>query len=333
LNRRELLVLGSTAIAWPLAAFAQQKAKQHRIAVIAAVLPVFRITETEGGTPWRAFFGELRRLGYVEDGNLIVERYSAEGQPERAAELAQHVVSRNPDLIVTGTGFLARAVAAATDTIPIVSSLPEAWRQGIVDSLARPGRNLTGVSTDAGIAIWGKRLQILKEAVPSASRIAYLALRDSWDGPEGQELRDASRKLGISLVGTPLSESTRSAYQDGFAEIQQHAPDAMIVSAAGGAWAHRQLIVELAEKNRLPAIHPYREWVELGGLMAYATDLADVWHRIADYVDQILNGANPADIPIYQPTKFELVINLKAANALGLTVPQTLLARADEVIE
>jgi putative tryptophan/tyrosine transport system substrate-binding protein len=130
-----------------------------------------------------------------------------------------------------------------------------------------------------------------------------------------------------------LSESTRSAYQDGFAEIQQHAPDAMIVSAAGGAWAHRQLIVELAAKNRLPAIHPYREWAELGGLMAYATDLADVWHRIADDVHQILNGAKPADIPIYQPTKFELVINLKTAKGLGLTVSQSLLMRADEIIE
>jgi putative ABC transport system substrate-binding protein len=189
------------------------------------------------------------------------------------------------------------------------------------------------VSSEAGIAIWGKRLQILKEAIPSASRVAYLGLAVSWDGAEGQELRDASRQLGISLIESPLAELTPAAYERGFATLLQRRAEALIVSGVGGAWAHRHLIVELAATHRVPAMHPYREWAEIGGLMAYATDLADMWRRIAGYVHQILNGAKPADLPIYQGTKFELVINLKTAKALGLTVPQSLLARADEVIE
>ncbi len=312
---------------------AQQTADHRRIAVVAGSLPTASVTEAAGGTPWRAFSAELRRLGYVEGSNLVIERYSAEGQPERYAELARHVVSRNPDLIVLGTGTLAPAFAAVTDKIPIVSSLPEGWRQGVVDSLSRPGRNLTGVGSDAGIEIWGKRLQILKEAVPSASRFAYLGLAASWDGPEGQELRDASRRLGISLVEAPLAESTAAAYEREFAALLQRRPEALIVSAVGSAWAHRHLIVGLAATHRVPAIHPYREWVEIGGLMAYATDLADMWRRIAGYAHQILNGARPADIPVYQGIKFELVVNLKTAAALGLTIPAALLARADEVIE
>jgi ABC-type uncharacterized transport system substrate-binding protein len=314
-------------------ASAQDLAKPPRIAVVAAVLPADLITETGGGTPWRAFFEELRRLGYVEGRNIIVERYSPEGHSERHADLARQVVGRNPDLIVTGTGLLARAFGAATITIPIVSALGEAYRPGFVASLARPGGNVTGVSSDAGVEIWGKRLQLLKEAVPSVSRVGYVAVRAAWEGAEGQELRDASQRLGISLVGSPLDEVSPSEYRRVFVELSQMQADGLIVTSAGGTWAHRQLIVELAETNRFPTIHPYRESVELGGLMAYSTDLGAMWQRIADYVDQVLNGAKPSDIPIYQATKFELLINLKAAKALGLTIPPSILARADEVIE
>ena len=332
MKRRSFIVAVALAVAARTTG-AQQTADHRRIAVVAGALPPNSVTEVAGGTPWRAFFTELRRLGYVEDGNLVIERYSAEGQPERYAELAQYVIGRSPDVIVLGTGALAPAFAGATSTIPIVSSLPEGWRQGLVDSLSRPGHNLTGVSSEAGSAIWGKRLQILKEAIPSASRVAYLGLVGSWEGREGEEVREASRRLGVSLVEIPLSESTPAAYERGFATLLQRRAEAVVVSAVGGAWAHRHLIVRLAAAHLVPAIHPYREFAEIGGLMAYANDLADMWRRIAGYVHQILNGAKPADMPIYQGTKFELVINLKAAKALGLTVPPSLLARADEVIE
>jgi putative tryptophan/tyrosine transport system substrate-binding protein len=331
--RRREFISGVAVAAVARTSVAQQVAERRRIAVVAAVLPTFSITEAAGGAPWRGFFEELRRLGYVEDGNLVIERFSAEGQPERYPELARFVVGRKPDLIVLGSGALAPAFADATDTIPIVGSLPAGWRQGLVGSLSRPGRNLTGASTEAGIAIWGKRLQILKEAVPFASRVGYLGLAAAWEGPEGQELREASLRLGLSLIDARLPEVTATAYEGGFAALLQHHPDALIVSAVGGAWAHRHLIIGLAATNRLPAIHPYREWTEIGGLMAYATDLADVWRHIADYVHQVLSGTKPADLPIFQPTRFELVINLKTAKALGLTIPDSLLARADEVIE
>jgi putative tryptophan/tyrosine transport system substrate-binding protein len=313
--------------------WAQQAGKPHLIAVIAAVLPPNLITETGGGTPWRAFFEELRHLGYLEGDNLIVERYSPEGDLLRYADLAREVVSRSPELIVTGTGFLARAFAAATSTIPIVSALGDAYMPGLAGTLARPGGNVTGASRDAGIEIWGKRLQILKEAIPSASRFAYLALRAAWEGTEGQELREASQRLGVSLISMPLEEVTASEFQRVFAEMPKERPDAMIASSAGGFWAHRRLIVELTENSRLPAIHPYRESVELGGLMAYAGDLAAQWRRIAEVVHEVLNGTKPGDIPIDQATKFELVINLKTANALGLTLPRQLLLLADEIIE
>jgi putative tryptophan/tyrosine transport system substrate-binding protein len=332
MRRRELISGLAVAFAARVSV-AQQTAERQRIAVVAAALPTFSITEAGGGAPWQAFFAELRRLGYVEDSNLIIERFSAEGQPERYPELARYVVGRMPDLIVLGTGALVPAFATATETIPIVSSLPEGWRQGLIGSLSRPGRNLTGVSSEAGIEIWGKRLQILKEAVPSASRVAYLGFAASWEGLEGQALRDASLRLGLSLVAGRLLEATPAAYENGFTALLQNHPDAMIVSGVGGAWAHRHLIVGLAATHRLPAIHPYREWVEIGGLMAYASDIADMWRRIAGYVHQVLIGAKPSDMPIYQATKFDLVINLKTAKALGLTIPQSLLALADEVIE
>ena len=315
-------------------ALSQQPAKQHRIAVVAAALPASRITETEGGTPWRAFFEELRRLGYFEGRNITIERFSPEGHAERQPGLALDVVSRNPDLIVTGTGSLARDFAAATNTIPIVSALSEAGRRGVVASIARPGGNVTGASNDAGIEIWGKRLQILKETVPSASRVGYVAVRENWEGAEGQELRKTGHLLDISLIGMPLQEATASEFRRVFtSEMAPSGLEALIVSGAGGTWVYRQLIVELAEKNRLPAMHPYREFVELGGLMAYASDLGDAFRRIADIVHKVLNGAKPAEIPITQPTKFEFVVNLKAARAINFTFPPALLARADEVIE
>ena len=213
-------------------ALSQQPATPRRIAVVAAALPASRITETEGGTPWRAFFEELRRLGYFEGRNIAIERHSPEGHPERQPGLALDVVSRNPDVIVTGTGSLARDFAAATNTIPIVSTLSEAQRQGVVASLARPGGNVTGVSNDAGIEIWGKRLQILKETVPSASRVAYLAVRESWEGAEGQELRETSHRLDISLIGMPLQEATALEFQRVFtSEVVPSGLEALIVSA------------------------------------------------------------------------------------------------------
>jgi ABC-type uncharacterized transport system substrate-binding protein len=311
---------------------AQERAKQRRIAIVIPAGRVARIVDT-GSRFWRAFFEELRRLGDVEEKNLTVQRYSGAGLPEDFADLARQVVNRNPDVIVALTYAIAKAVRAATGTIPIVWIGGDPIPAGLATSLARPGGNITGVTVDAGIEIWGKRLQILKEVVPSASKAAFLAMRGGWEGTNGQQLRDASRRLEISLIGMPLQESTPSECRRVFAEIVEERPEAIIVHDRADLIAYRQLIVELVEKSRLPGMYPWRDYVEVGGLIAYAGDLGELAKRIADDVHEILNGAKPGDIPIYQPTKFELIINLKTAAVLGLTIPPSILARADEVIE
>ena len=334
MRRREFItLLGGAAAAWPVAARTQQPATQHRIAIFHPAIPTTLLTETGGGSAWRAFFAELRRLGYIEGENLIIERYSAEGHHERYADLAREIVTSNPDLIVTGTNPVVIVFKAATSTIPVVAFMLDPLKAGLVTSLARPGGNLTGITLDAGIEIWGKRLEMLKEAIPSTARAAFLGMREGWEGSSGQVLRDAGSQLGISLVFMLPQNGTPSEIERVFAAMEQQRPDAVLVSGEGDLYAHRQLIVELAEKNRLPAMCPYRDYVEAGGLMAYTVDLAELLRRMAVNVHQILKGAKPGDIPIYQPTKFELLINLKTARALGLTLPLALLARAAEVIE
>src|SRR6266566_2399916 len=196
MKRREFIaLLGGAAAAWPLAARAQQPAKQRRIAIFHPAIPTTHLTETGGGSAWRAFFGELRRLGYVEGENLIIERYSAEGHHERYADLVRQIISRNPDVIVTGTNPVVIAFKAATSAIPVVAFMLDPLHAGLVTSLARPGGNLTGITLDAGIEIWGKRLQMLKEAFPSIAKVAFLGMREGWEGSSGQVVRDAATQI------------------------------------------------------------------------------------------------------------------------------------------
>src|SRR5436305_2036970 len=333
MKRRNFMTLVSSLAVWPLAARAQQRATQPRIAVFHPAIPAALLTETGGGSAWRAFFAELRRLGYVEGQNLIIERYSAEGHHERYADLAREIVARNPDLIVTGTNPVVIAFKAATSTIPVIAFMLDPLHAGLVTSLRRPGGNLTGITLDAGIEVWGKRLEILKEAIPSTARAAFLGMRGGWEGASGEVLRDAAARLGISLTFTLPETGTASEIERVFAAIERQRPDALLVSGEGDLYANRQLIAEVSVKKRLPTMCPYRDHVEAGALMGYAVDLAELLRRMADGVNQILKGAKPGDIPIYQATKFELLINLKTAKTLGLTLPSTLLSRADEVIE
>jgi putative ABC transport system substrate-binding protein len=325
-----LVLAGAAGSAW-----AQAPAKPHRIALVHSSVPADQLTEAggKGSLHWIGqFLAELRRLGHAEGHNLIVERYSLEGRTDRLAGLAGAVVDRNPEVIVT-VHPLVSAFRAATGSIPIVAILADPLSFGLVTSLARPGGNLTGVTIDAGIEIYAKQLQILKEVVPLASNVAYVAMRAPWMGAIGQAVRDAGPRLGMLVSGVVLTDATPSQFRGAFADLARQRPDAIMVGPAGQFLASIQLIIQLVEKSRLPAIYPYREYVELGGLMAYAPDLADPARHLANQVHQILNGANPSDIPIYQPTKFELILNLNTTNALGLTVPPSILARADEVIE
>ena len=255
------------------------------------------------------------------------------GRTEHYAELAREVVRSKPDLIFASGTDTVRHLKAATATIPIVGVMGEPVGYGLVASLAHPGGNITGISIDAGPEIQTKILELLKEASPRVSRVGVLGRRFPGS-PYRKALEEAAQSLGILLVGPPLEGTIQEAeYRRVFeAMVQEHA-DALYVSGDGENTPNRRLIVQLAEKNRLPTIYPFRGFVEAGGLMAYSIDLADIFSRAAGYIDQILKGASPGDIPIYQAAKFELVVNIKAANAIGLTLPPALVLRADEVIE
>jgi putative tryptophan/tyrosine transport system substrate-binding protein len=334
-RRREFIVaLGGAAVAWPLAARAQQTEKVHRIAVVHPSVAVAAMRESGDDPRYSALFKELRRLGYVEGKNLVVERYSAGGRPERYNELAYDVVRAKPDLIVASSNTLVLSLQAQTDTIPIVGIMADPVAFGNARSLARPGGNFTGISVEAGLEIWGKRLQILREIVPTAARVGWLDSRVAWNLPAASAVQEAAGKAGISLLGPPLESPIQPAeYRRVLGAMADEHLDGLIVSDGPHNLTHWRLIVDLAEKARLPTVYPYREFFDIGGLVAYGSDIVGSYRRMAGYIDEILRGAKPGEIPIYLESKFELLVNQKAAKALGITIPTSLLARADEVIE
>jgi len=309
---------------------AQQPAKVHRIAIVTVAIPIADMTETSSFPYYRAFFQELRRFGYIEGRNLIVERYSVE---RPTVELAGDVLRSKPDVILAITNRWVKLLKPLAATIPIIGMTADPVGSGFVASLAHPGGNITGVSVDAGPEIEAKRLELLKEAFPQASRLGVLNAQYGRS-PSWERIQEAAQRLGLVLLPHRLEGTLQETeYRRFFDVIAQEHADSIYVGIEPESLVSRRLIVELAEKNRLPAIYPYRQYVQAGGLMAYSFDFVELWAPMAGCIAQILNGASPGDIPIYQATKFQLVINVKAANAIGLTVPPTLLARADEVIE
>jgi putative ABC transport system substrate-binding protein len=333
-RRTFIATLGGGLLAAPLAAEAQQTGKIYRVGVISAATP---LSESAGPEPInasaRAFVQGLRALGYVEGQNLILERRSAEGRYERFGDLVAELVGLKTDVIVTATDPLARAAMAVTTTVPIVMATSvDPVAEGLVQSLARPGGNITGLTVLVGPEIEAKRLELLRQMLPRVSRIAYLASKVSreWESPNGKSVRTAAQALKVDLV---RAEFTPHQYTDAFARIRRARAEALFVSWTAPAYADRALIVDFATQTRLPSIFAYREPVELGGLVSYGVNLADNFRRAAGYVDRILKGARPADLPVEQPTTFELIINLKTAKVLGLTIPPSLLQRADQVIE
>jgi len=285
---------------------------------------------------WMRFFDRLRQLGYAEDQNLIVDRYAADGQAERYADIARKVVRSKPDVIVPGIYHqLILQLSKETSAIPIVVAVGDPVALGLVENIARPEGNITGIAFDAGVEMQGKHLDILRQAVPSASRVAYLSPREEWEGAWGRAIIEAGQRLGISIIGTPVEASAGDPqYRQAFETMAQQSADALMVNGLGPNIAHRNIITELALRYRLPWICWWLDVVEKAqGLLAYGPDLDDSAARYAGLVDQILKGAKPADIPFYQPTKFILAINLRTARTLGLNIPSILLASADEVIE
>jgi putative tryptophan/tyrosine transport system substrate-binding protein len=335
MRRRDFIqaITGSAAV-WPLAARAQQTAKTPRIAVVSPSTSIADMSESGSNSAYVALFKELRRLGYIEGVNLVVTRYSGEGREERFPDLCQEVVRTKPDVVVTVASRLVLAFKAATDTVPVIAVMNDPVAYGIVTNIARPGGNITGVAVEAGPEIWGKRVQILREALPTAAKVGFLASRQMWDLPQVDVARQAAQQLGISLLGPPMESPIQAEeYRRVIRAMAQEHVDGVIISDLAENFTHRQLIVDLVRAAKLPTIFPFHEHFEIGALMAYGPSVSDIWRRLAGYIDQILKGVPPGDLPIYLMSKFDLLINLKTAKALGITIPPSLLVRADEVIE
>jgi len=311
----------------PLEVAAQQAGKVYRMGYLSTPTR----ESVENGL--QAFLRKLRELGWVEGQNLVIEYRWAEGNVERLPDLAAELVRRNVDVIVAPAGSAALAAKKATSSIPIVMIFPsDPVELGLVASLSRPGGNITGTTFTPGPEIFGKQLQILKETIPRASRVAILSNpADPSFALQMKEVEATARTLRIRLQ--QVEARGPEEFDGAFAAMAQERADALVIGGTSTFLAHRTRLAELAAKARLPTMYSFRESVEAGGLMAYAVNMADFVGRAAVYVDRIFKGAKPADLPVEQPTKFELVVNLKTAKALGLTVPPSVLQRADDVIQ
>ena len=307
---------------------AQQPKKVHRIGYLSAIEAARETTRSE------AIRNGLRELGYIEGRNLAIEYRYSDGKIDQAPDLLADLVRLRVDVIVVAGGDRwIRAAKNATKTIPIVMMGVgrDPVEAGVVESLARPGGNVTGL-TDLGTELGGKRLELLKEAVPKLARVAVLYDQATPTTAEVKELlATAARTLGLTI----LSWDVRAAddFEKVFAEVKKKQPDGLYMAQGQLMRANRQRIVGFTLKNRLPSMYGSRESVDAGGLMSYGVNPADSYRRVAYFVDKILKGAKPADLPVEQPTKFELVINQKTAKQIGLTIPQKVLARADKVIK
>jgi putative ABC transport system substrate-binding protein len=328
IKRREFMSLlgGAAAAGWHFAARAQQPGKVYRIGMLET------ISEALNAANLAAFRKSLRDLGYVEGQNLFIEYRSADGRAERFPEMAVQLVGSAVDLIVTRGTPAALAAKNATATIPVVmAAVAEPLSSGLVASHARPGGNVTGLNSFA-VVLDAKRVELLREAVPAAARIAvFMNMGNPVQRVEWKEIETAAHSMRMQpqLLDVRRVEDIGPAFD---AAGRQHA-DALVVGIDAVMQANSMLFVELAARHRLPAIYVSKEFVTAGGLLAYGVSYPDLYRRAAIYVDKILKGAKPADLPVQQPTKFELTVNLKTAKALGLDISPTLLARADEVIE
>ena len=323
-GRRRLLVAGGALLLAPLLARAQGAQKVYRIGFLSPTAPGLRD---------QAFLRGMRELGYVEGRNVHIEMRFAEGRPERLPGLAEELIGLKPDVLAVGSTIGARAVKKATTTIPIVfagSSDPVAG--GLVPNLARPGGNITGFSLAYGDGFAGKWMELLKEVAPEVSHVAAL-----WSSSNAaaarfvKELQTAARKLDVALdvhLARNLPELDVA-----LAAIGRSRAQGLIVVPSPFAATQRRKLVQFAAGERLPAVYFFEKFANAGGLMSYGPDFADVYRRAASHVDRILKGAKPGDLPVENPTKFDLVVNLKTAKALGITIPQSILLRADRVIE
>jgi putative ABC transport system substrate-binding protein len=322
MRRRDVIALIGGAAAWPLSARAQPRATTPHIGYI------WLGAADEDDSTIRGLRQGLRDLGYLEGRDVMVDYRYADGHEERLAALITELVDAKVAIILSPGTIVTRAVKAATRTIPVVSTTADPVASGLVQNLARPGGNITGLSIAAGPGMPGKWFQILREIVPGASRIAVVS---SSVGRSWEEMRKTAEGLGVSLLIYDVRSPTDLPIA--FDAIAKDGGNAMIVDSDPLLVSYRRTFVEFAATHQLPVMYGLRDFVDAGGLIAYDASIFEIWRRAASYIDKILKGAKPADLPVEQPTRLELIINLKTAKALGLTIPPTLLARADEVIE
>lgn len=331
MRRREFITLLGTAASWPFVADAQQAPRARRIGILspghAEPDPTFQMLN--------AFLQGLHELGYTEGQNLTVDRQYAKGSPARLSELAAELVRHNAEVIVALSTTAARPAKETTDTIPIVAvAMADPVADELVASLARPGGNVTG-TTFLGPELAPKRLQLLREVVPKLSRVAAIwhpnAYSERTMAGMVKEIEGAARTLGLQLQLVPAAGP--DAFASAFAAMAKEYAQAVIVMPSPMLFAEYRRIASLAANSRLPAMGVAREFADFGGLVSYGANLPDLARQSATYVDKIFKGAKPAELPVEQPTKFELVINLKAAKELGLTITREFLLVADDVVE
>ncbi|HEV8344395.1 MAG TPA: ABC transporter substrate-binding protein [Candidatus Binatia bacterium] len=323
-NNPKILTLALTFIlAFFHLAEAQQTTRVHRIGFLRRAAPQAHEFE--------AFRQGLRDLGYVEGENIVIEQRYAHGVADRLPDLATELVQLKVEVIVVDGTTTAKGAKTVTTTIPIVFTLGDPLATGIVASYARPGGNVTGVTT-VSTELSGKRLELLKEVVPNVSRVAVLFNPTNVGSPYALKETEAAAQL-LALQLQILEARSTKELTSAFSAIERARSRAIMTLPDAMFFGQRERVVELAGKSRLPAMFPEKDFVDVGGLMAYGPSVSDNFRRAATYVDKILKGAKPADLPVEQPTKFELVINLKAAKQIGLTIPPNVLARADKVIK
>ena len=327
---RRTLLCGLTVgmLAAPLAVEAQQAGKLYRIGLLGGSPP----NSPGGRRAWEGFFQGLGELGYVEGQNILVEGRWYGERTDRLPALAGELVKLNVDVIVAAAAPAPEAARRATSTIPIVmANHTDPVGSGLVASLGRPGRNVTGMST-LSPELMGKRLQLFKEAIPGISRVAVLS--NPTISSQALELKEAKVAAGLLKMQLQLLEARAPGdFAGAFSAMTKERADGVIVITSSMFYAERTRIAKLAAESRVPTIYGVKEFAEAGGFMTYGIDVHESFRRAAGYVDKILKGAKPADLPVEQPTKFELVINMKTAKALGLTLPQSLLVRADEILQ
>jgi putative ABC transport system substrate-binding protein len=327
MRRRDFtaLLVGGTTM-WPLRIYAQQPRKMPRIGVL---LPG---TQTSFALRAKAFLDGLEELGHVEGKTIEIEWKWGDDQVDKLSGLASDLVSSKVDVIVTGGTAAAKALKAATPTIPIVMAIVgDAVAAGLVDSLARPGGNATGLSIIAP-EMGTKRLELLKEVVPNLSSVAVLLnIQNPQSKIEMKEMQTAAQAMGLRLHPTEIT--TEGGLEDAFTAMNRAAAQALIVLTDPILFSQRKRIVDLSNKYRLPAVYFFQAFVEEGGLISYGPSDADLFRRAAGYVDKILKGTRPSELPVEQPTRFDLYVNLRTAKMLGITIPESVLARAEEVVE